>query len=109
MIFCINLLYVLYWLFTVYGYGLKLLKITPRYAHLYKCLTCGHSAETEDNDAKVGQEGAGQLDGAEDDEDLEKIDMLIQHLADVQQAIVEGKPAFANGGAPRDPNFEAVS
>ena len=77
MIFCINLLYVLYWVFTVFRYGLKHLRITPRYAHIYKCLTCSHDAEAENKDGKVGQEGAEQFDGSENDEDLEKLDMLI--------------------------------
>ena len=84
MIFCINLLYLLYWLLSVFRYTLKLLRITPRYAHIYKCLTCGQGEEVEEKDAKAKLEEAADQDDAEGDEDLEKIDMLIQHLADVQ-------------------------
>ena len=77
MIFCINLIFVIYWIFTVISYGMKHLRITPRYSHIYKWMTCNGSIETENNVNKVGLQGAGRLDESENDEDLEKIDMLI--------------------------------
>ena len=53
MIFCINIVFVIYWIFTVISYGMKHLRITPRYSHIYKWMTCSGSTETENNVNKV--------------------------------------------------------
>ena len=80
----INVLYVFFWLFKVAKYGFKHLKTTPTLAHVYICLTCDYFGEQPKTSQAKGKE-MQELNELEEirTKDLEKIDVLIEHLQGV--------------------------
>lgn len=84
VILVINILYLCFWLFKVAKYGFKHLKSTPALAHIYLCLTCDFFGEQPTTRQEKGKE-MQDLNELEEirTKDLEKIDVLIEHLQDV--------------------------
>jgi len=84
VILVINVLYLFFWLFKVAKYGFKHLKATPKLAHVYICLTCDYFGEQPKTRQEKGKE-MQELNEIEEirNQDLEKIDILIEHLQEV--------------------------
>jgi hypothetical protein len=84
VILVVNVLYLVFWLFKVARYGLKHLKATPKLAHIYTCLTCDYFGDQPKTREEKGKE-MQELNDIEEirNQDLEKIDILIEHLQDV--------------------------
>lgn len=97
----LNVLYLVLWLYKVSRLSLKHLQRSSQYAHIYLFLTCSCFKSHPPSPQKTQEEmeKKQELDQAKEEE-LRKIDMMIQHLGEVQRQIIkENKEALDNESA----------
>ena len=88
IIFTCNIFYVIIWILAVLGYLWKHFSITPRYARLYTIVTCGRQQPLKKEEPEEVE--LQNMQPEEDEEkklEIKKLEILIQHLKDVQNEI----------------------